>query len=263
MTKMSDQAAESNNIWFLRVEGAQLGPYPSARVRNLLANGELSLHAEISRDRKSWKKIQSVPEVVPLKLRAQLGDRSAQTLVHARRVAEQQSRTVKSEKFPVAALLVVSLLISGILAVSIWRGLPQERDVPDCSAQAAPQVNWSNCVLIGIDVGAASLAGANLNSANLRQAKLTATNLMAANLRYSDLSGADMSYAQLKQAVLLGANLQGADLAEADLTEADLRFADLTGSRLEGARLNGARLSEAIWIDGKPCAGGSVGKCLR
>ncbi len=260
---MSEQTTETKNIWFLRIEGALLGPYPSARVRNLLANGELSLNAEISRDRSSWQEIQTVPEVVPLKLRAQMGDRSAQSLIHARRVAEQQVSTGKAQGFPFAALLIVTLLISGIIAVSIWRGLPNAGDAPDCSAQAAPQVDWQHCSLIGVDVGAASLAGANLNSAVLRQAKLTATNLTAANLRYADLSGADLSYAQLNLAVLLGANLQGADLSEADLTAADLRFADLTGSRMERANLAGASLGEAIWIDGKPCASGSVSKCSR
>ncbi len=262
-TKMPDQTAEKKTIWFLRVEGAELGPFPSAKVRNLLVNGELSLNAEISRDRRSWKKIHTVAEVVPVSMRAQMGDRSAQTLVHARHVAEQQARSEKSHSFPLAATLTVSLLIAGIIGVSIWRGLPEEHDTPDCKAQAAPNVNWRNCILIGVDAGAASLAGANLNSAILRQAKLTATDLTDANLQYADLSGADLSYAQLNRAVFLGANLQGADLTEADLTAADLRFADLSGSRLERATLHDASLGEAIWIDGKPCGSGSVGKCNR
>lgn len=256
---MPDQAVEKKNNWLLRVEGVQLGPFPSTRVRNLLVNGEVSLNTEISRDGRSWEKIQAVAEVVPLNMRAQLGDRSAQTLIHARRVAEQQAG--KGQRFPVTALLTVTLLIVGIIALSIWRGLPNDIDTPDCNAQAAPYVNWRNCVLIGLDVGTASLVGANLNSAVLRQAKLTATDLRGANLRYTDLSRADMSYAQLNRAVLLGANLQGADLAEADLTDADLRFADLSGSRLVRTILNGARLSEAIWSDGKVCSSGSVGEC--
>ncbi|MDJ0807297.1 MAG: pentapeptide repeat-containing protein [Gammaproteobacteria bacterium] len=260
---MSEQAADTRQIWFLRVEGAQLGPYSSARIRSLLTNGELSLQAEISRDKRNWQKIHRVAEVVPMKLRAQLGDRSAQSLVHARRINEQQTGTGERRGFPVVALSVTLLLISAVLALSLWSGLPQEQNAADCSAKAAPRVNWRHCVMRGIDVGDASLAGANLDSAILREAKLTATDLSGANLRYADLSGADMSYAQLNRAALIGANLQGANLAEADLTDTDLRFADLSGVRLQGALLSRTRFDEAIWIDGKPCAAGSVGECRR
>ncbi|MEN8166625.1 MAG: pentapeptide repeat-containing protein [Pseudomonadota bacterium] len=258
---MSEQYAEQKNTWFLRVEGALRGPYPSARVRHLLLEGELSLQDGISRDRKTWRKIQEVAEVVPLKMRAQLGDPSAQAMMHARQIADQQSGAGRPQRFPLAPLLVVMLVVSGFMLGSTWLGPPKQVDEPHCHAPAAPGVNWRNCILIDLDAGAASLAGANLNSAVLRKAKLTATNLAGADLSYADLAGADLSYARLNDAVMVGANLQVVELVEADMAGADLRFADLTGSRLDGASLRGVRFGGAIWIDGLVCTAESVGGC--
>jgi hypothetical protein len=257
-----NQIVDDKTGWYVRVEGAQLGPYPSTRVRSLLMNGGLSLASEISRDRRRWQKIRDVAEVVPLKLRAELGDRSAQKLIHARRLAEQAGAE-RRQGFPILAFSVLLLIVLAIVGLALWRGFPQEETRADCRAPAAPGVNWSNCVHNGLDVGASSLQGANLTSARMRRAKLTATNLTGAKLRYADLSGADMSYAQLAQADLLGANLQGADLSAADLSAADLRYADMTGGRVERALLRGAKLTGSIWVDGRVCAEGSVGKCLR
>lgn len=260
--EMSEQRTERENSWFLQVEGVLQGPYPSARVRHLLLEGEVSPQDGISPDRKSWRKIQEVAEVVPLKMRAQLGDRSAQAMMHARRITDEQSGAGRAQGFPLVSLLVAMLIVSGIIAGSIWLGLPEQPDEPDCQAPAGPGVNWRNCILIGLDTGAASLAGANLNSAVLRKAKLTATHLAGADLSYADLVGADLSYARLNDAVMVGANLQTAKLVEADLTGADLRFADLTGSRLDGASLRGVRLGGAIWTDGLVCTSESVGRCI-
>ena len=260
---MANLTEEKPNHWFLRLEGVQLGPFPSTRVRRMLLDGDVTLQAEISRDRSRWVKIQSVAEVLPPNLRAQLGDSSARSRLHARRIAQQSDLTGERQRFPVTALLVSSLLLGGIIAVSLWKGLPREEQSADCDAKPAPNVNWRNCVLVGVDAGAASLEGANLDSAVLRQAKLTATRLNGANLRYADLSGADLSYAQFTGAVLLGANLRGADLTQSDLREADLRYADLTGCRLDQALLSEARFDGAIWLDGQNCADNSVGACLR
>lgn len=249
--------------WYLRVEGAQLGPYSSSRVRSLLVNGQVSLTNEISGDRQHWRKIREVAEVVPLNLRAELGDRSAQALVHARRVAAQQANIDRKERFPIAAFSLVFLLVTSVVGFAVMKGL-SKRDVSvDCQALPAPGVNWSNCILPDLDVGNASLQGADLSSAVLQRAKFTATNLQMAKLRYADLSGADMSYAQLVRADLLGANLQYADLSMCDLINADLRFADLTNGRMDGALLTGARFSGTIWLDGSVCAEGSIGECLQ
>ena len=257
---MKPQDEKSPQAWFVNHEGLVTGPHPGARIRQLLLEGGLGLSDEISVDKKSWQKIVEVPSVVPLQLRADSGDKEAMAKVAAREKVRAKDRARK-RKVPVVPL-VVSLLVVGLtLLVSLMIGMPENVDTPQCDAPPAPGVNWRNCLLPGLDVGAASLAGANLNSSVLRQAKLSATDLTAADLGYADLRRADLRYAQLRGASLLGANLQNADLRDADLSYADLRFADLTGSRLNAALLQNARLDSAIWVDGNTCGGDSIGRC--
>jgi len=47
------------------------------------------------------------------------------------------------------------------------------------------------------------------------------------------------------------------------LRESNLSNADLTGAKLKTAKLEGARLDHTIWLDGRVCAIGSVGKCNK
>lgn len=259
---MPTPISEHEKGWYLRIEHIVQGPYSSARVRQLLHNGDAHLLDEISADRVSWQQLREVPEVVPVNLRAELGDHAAERLIQARRQSAPSMLAMQTRGFPAAASLLVSLVLVGALGITIWQGMPGQVDEPNCADSAAPGVNWRNCVLLDLDVGAASLAGANMNSAILRHAKLTATNLVESDLRYADLRGADLSYAQLNLALVQGANLRDCDLSQADLTAADLRHTDLTGSRLTGANLTAARLGGAIWIDGRTCSLDSVGSCL-
>ncbi|MBL3599392.1 MAG: pentapeptide repeat-containing protein [gamma proteobacterium endosymbiont of Lamellibrachia anaximandri] len=260
---MTDQTVDKTRLWFLRSEGIKRGPYPSGRIRRMLLQEEIGLDVEISADRRNWKPIGEVPEVVPLQLRAASGDASAQRTLEVRDQTDILSADRSTRKFPLLAMIVSLLVLGVVVGLSVWSGMPRGMDDPQCDLPAAPGVNWRSCLLLAVDVGSASLRGATLNSAVLRKAKLTATDLREADVGYADLRYADLSYALLERVSLIGANLQGADLTEADFTNADLRFADLRGARMQGAALEGARLDETIWIDGVVCGTGSIGKCLR
>ena len=257
---MKRQDEKSPQAWFVSHEGLVTGPLTGARIRQLLLEGGLGLSDEVSLDKRKWQKIAEVPSVVPLQLRADSGDKEAMAKVAAREKIRAKDRA-REHKVPVVPLFVSLLVVGLTLAVSLMVGGPGKEDTPQCDTPPAPGVNWRNCLLPELDVGAASLAGANLNNAVLRQAKLSATDLSAADLGYADLRRADLRYARLSGASLLGANLQNADLRDADLRQADLRFADLTGSRLDAALLQGARLDSAIWINGNTCGSNSVGGC--
>ncbi|MEJ2693037.1 MAG: pentapeptide repeat-containing protein [Candidatus Thiodiazotropha sp.] len=259
---MSEQEEKSPPVWFVRHEQVPMGPFSGVKIRHLLLEGELTLADQISKDRKKWLKMVDVPEVVPLQLRAEAGDAKAQAILAQRRQSEASS-VADERRVPWVALLVMIGVLGGVMGLAVWVGMPQQADTPQCDATPAPGVNWRNCVLIRIDVGSASLAGADLNSAVLRDASLSATNLSGADLRYSDFTGADLRYADLSGSQLLGANLQAADLRGSNLSRSDLRYADLTSSRLEDARLDGANLGQAIWRDGTTCAENSVGRCLK
>lgn len=261
--EMRVPADVADNNWYVRLAGIEHGVYTSAGVRRLLLDGDAGLQDQISTDCEHWREIREVAEVIPLRMRADLGDRSAQVLLHARRHTSQEAGEGLATGFPLSSMISVMMLISGLLGLGIWVGVPKEIDEPQCQAEAGPGVNWRYCILPGKDVGAASLVGANLNSAILRTANFMATNLHRADLSYADLRGADLSYARLSEAVMVGANLQKADLSEADLSHTDLRFADLSGARLDGVKLEGTMLGDAIWVDGTTCRVESVGSCVH
>ncbi|MBA1332928.1 hypothetical protein QQ73_18310 [Candidatus Endoriftia persephone str. Guaymas] len=262
-TAMSEQEQRYPDQWLLRCKGVKHGPYPAASVRRKLLRGELELSDEISRDGRQWQQILHVADVVPLQLRALLGEKQAGRLfAHRVHSGHEREDALSTPLSPVVILALVAGLLS-LLGVALWFGVPPPVDPPRCDAPPGPGVNWRNCVLAGVDVGSASLQGANLNSTILRGAHLTATNLEHADLRYANLTKADLAYALLSGASLMGADLRGADLSHTDLRGADLRFADLSGASLAGAQLQDAHFDQALWLDGKPCLVGSKGKCLR
>jgi hypothetical protein len=117
-------------------------------------------------------------------------------------------------------------------------------------------------VVVAAAITAAWLYEAVLNNASLAGARLDRAVLDRADLRFANLAAVQLPYARARGTLLKGANLRAADLANADLSGADLGYADLTGAVLGGAILDGARLDNAIWMDGRRCAAGSLGGCL-
>lgn len=132
----------------------------------------------------------------------------------------------------------------------------------DCSAAAAPRVNWSNCRMPGLMAEQAKLQGAHARNMDLTGAHLVGADLVDTDLAYTQLKLADLRRADLSRAHLTGTGLQGADLRGARLSGADLSYADLSEARLEGAILDDVRLDNAIWPDGRVCQPGSIGQCL-
>jgi hypothetical protein len=157
---------------------------------------------------------------------------------------------------PVAALAVAAI------GIAIWQREPSTIEVSlasraaDCTAPAAPGVNWAGCERTN-----AALAGAQLRSARLAGARLAGADLRRADLSYADLAGTSLAGARLSEARLFGTTLTGADLSSAAMEGADLGFADLRNARIEGARFDRARLGNTLWIDGRRCAPTSVGRC--
>ncbi len=166
----------------------------------------------------------------------------------------------QSERFP--AVLVIVLII--VIALAGWYLTPtQVRDVPDCEAAIAPGVNWNNCSREQAILNEVDLSQAKLRNTRFMGASLQAARLDQADLSYANLMQANLGYVSLKQANLLGANLKFADLSNANLSGANLSYADLSQAKLGGADLSSAILENAIWIDGRICLKGSMGRCLQ
>lgn len=97
--------------------------------------------------------------------------------------------------------------------------------------------------------------GYGFNAADLQ--KVNSTNKCAK----CDLSNADFSNIDMYGAYLVETNLTGANLSDASFNDANLTGANLKGANIKGANFSGAKLSNAIWVDGRKCQSGSVGKC--
>ncbi len=302
---MAEQENNDNRqlLWYIRRKGEIRGPFPCGAVRRSVLLGRVRLDDETSLDRKNWKPVSEVPDVVPPEVRKALetGDYETLDLLrmredertgrerrtgaddsefkerrHGERRRQEDEllarhRAAKAElleletqrKKPYVGILVISILVALAIGGGLYIGAPQDIPKPDCLARPAPGVNWRNCRLDGTVAENSDLAGAQINNAVLRQARLSGSSFKGADLMYADFSGADLSYGEFKNTAMKGINLQNADLTNTDLSGADLSFADLTGARMGGAKLDWTRLDNAIWIDGETCGVGSLGGCRR
>jgi hypothetical protein len=252
---VSEESDRSHDrIWYVRQNGRVSGPFPSGQLRRLLDDGVVQPDEEVSEDQRGWRPARDVPEVSPLRFRKP-GEAAGAT---DRAATERRRDTRKALRS-----LAVLVMLAGAAITAAW--LYQGKSavvVADCTAMPARGVNLSRCALDGLAATGLDLTGAVLNNASLAGARLDRAVLDAVDLRFADLAAAQLGYARARGAQLKGANLRAADLAYADLTGAELSYADLTGAVLGGAILDGARLDQAIWVDGRRCAAGSLGGCL-
>lgn len=185
-------------------------------------------------------------------------------LVARRHARERQKRELAPQRKMLVPWSALGVVLVALLLAGVYAGMssPDARaPVRTCGAAPMPDVDWANCSLEGVQLEGAALNGARIDNADLHGAALRGADLRRSNLAYSNLGTADLRYADLSEAILLGTGLRSADLSNAVLRSADLSYADLRGARIVGAELQGARLDKAIWVDGRVCASGSLGRC--
>lgn len=269
-----------------------MGPFPPRQISQSLLLGRFCETDEVSEDGESWATIQSHQDLLPDVLQEEPTDELAQErLKAARRWADERrpqhgapadlrrapeadelqeyrshresiyKHFLQQREFSVVQTLLVLLAVGGLIYAGFYFSPQTQIAQPACDAAARPGVNWRNCRMAGLQSLKSDLQGANLDSANLNGANLFASNLSGASLMYTNLSMANLSYVTFRQAKMKGSNLQHADLSYADFTGADLSYADFSGAKMLNVRLDKARLDNAIWVDGRICLAGSVGKC--
>ena len=250
-------------LWYIRHEGRVRGAYPSSEIRHQLVIGKISLDDMISEDKQTWHELGSVPEVMPLEMRAERGDRAAKALLEARSEQERgdddQRSSMNGVWLPFSILISVAVVA---VVMTVWLWEPTEIADPQCSAVPAPGVDWRYCRKSGLNLSGSNFSGANLTSAHFQESDFSESNFQGAVLNYGNFSDADLSYSDLSGADLKGANLVNAKLTYSNLTSANLSFADLTGASLGGAKLDNTHLDHAIWLDGRTCAAGSIDECI-
>lgn len=187
-------------------------------------------------------------------------------LISHREVRRRQQELSQSRQSWVGGSIVLAVILTLLVGIGlfVYHALPSRSAArPDCAAPPAVAVNWSNCNREGLRAAGADFRRAQVDNADLRGADLHGAVLDMANLAYTNLSSSDLRFASLLGARLVGAGLRNADLSHARFDNADLSFVDLRGANIDGALFRGARLDKAIWVDGRVCADGSVGRCLR
>jgi len=175
------------------------------------------------------------------------------------RAAKAKAKNERNLLSPAAVIMIALFILATFF---LWYRPVAPQAEHDCGAAPAPAVNWSGCEMLGRMLRHADLSRANLSSVKLTGAYLQAAQLRAADLSNANLEDVDLSGANLRAANLKGALLNGANLSLSDLRDADFGQANFQGANLTGAKLTGAKLGQAVWVDGRVCADGSVGRCL-
>ena len=146
---------------------------------------------------------------------------------------------------------------------------------PDCSADAAPGVDWTDCdkkiiVLSGSDFNGATLVGTDFTSTDLRDSNLLAANFEKATLVRASLAGSDggrreirpdrglphqlqrmsaqgatFASAEMQRSNFTDAKLVNVDFTKAELGRAEFADADITGAKFSLANLARADFTKA------------------
>ncbi|MCU7812929.1 MAG: pentapeptide repeat-containing protein [Candidatus Thiodiazotropha sp. (ex Notomyrtea botanica)] len=133
-----------------------------------------------------------------------------------------------------------------------------------CKLEPEAQCSWAILIDVdapGIDMHESSLASARLDRSNFERANFSWSIFQLANLNETNLMLSNLEYAHLHGVNLQNSNLMFANLTGASLFDADLSGADLRGANLHRAILIKAKFDNAVWIDGRICAEGSIGEC--
>ncbi|MDP2828080.1 MAG: pentapeptide repeat-containing protein [Sulfuricellaceae bacterium] len=274
----------SRQLWFVRRGKTVSGPFPTQSVTQNTLLGRFLPTDEVSQDKQSWRPLVTVRELLPnelLELQTASDPLQRQWLEErlkaAHRWADQRSVDVVGEDdsssdrrnhtefsdetarfhhhlLPVRvsgrryfigagiAILLVLVLVWVVFGESVNPvKVVVQSAKSQCQQAARPGIDWKSC--------------------DKQSVRMRGKDLTDGNLSYANFSQADLSGSRLLRANLTGTNLRGADLSHADLAKANLSFSDLRSANLISSNLTGAILENAIWIDGRVCAPGSVGVC--
>lgn len=283
--------------WFVRRTEQVQGPFTGSILMKLAKLGRLKQTDELSNDKELWKLAGDYPQLfkgvdtdLQLKDEERNGldrreeEHSSETSTNSssKRQGEERRQPEPEEEisrrkgrtrlinamresrvedhFPFMAI-IASIVLIVILGIVLQRS--DQTSVSDCQALPKPEVNWDDCSFNRLNVKNKNLSHASIKNAKMISADLQGAILEAVDFSYTDLSKGNLKNSNLDKAILKGTNLKSVNLTSASLKGADLSYADLSGAKLKGVDLSQAILDKAIWIDGKLCAKGSIGRCIK
>jgi hypothetical protein len=277
--------------WFIRRKGGPTkGPFPTGQIEQYLLLGRFVISDEVSLDKIEWKKISSIPQLIPeLLVAAKYDEVAQQKLASKKRWADERrglssdkpeddrrhietkglsrhnatAKTDKKHKMLTAYIQIffVLLVISSVAFLS-FRYMPENVvSIANCSIEPGPGINWTNCQQVGLQLDNVDMNKAMVSSASLTGAILSNVNFSNANFSYVELSISTLNDVDFSNAILLGAIFRNSKLNNVNFSNSDLRYVNLTGATLKNINFSSADLSSAVWIDGKICSKNSIGKC--
>ncbi len=286
----------TNTLWYTRKNGTIKGPFTSVVITNDLILGRLSMDDDVSHDQLSWQSLFHSTELHSRlhgaeleKARIHLDERNGFDQRDNQEVSVQHAKLRKGDRRSTESdtniyrrqfhtnlmlklrqqhqhlfwpLIVILLILSLVVFFAIKS--PQQIPTPlaDCSSQALPHVNWSNCYKPNLIVKNKDLNHAKLTNSHLIASDFSQSNLSDVDLSYANLQSSNLSGAQLQNSNLMGANLKNANLSHTDLSNANLSYANLTGADLMSSKMDNVRFDHAIWTTGQRCAPQSIGQCI-
>ena len=128
----------------------------------------------------------------------------------------------------------------------------------DLSRAYIPNSNLSFISFIKVTFDKGVMMNSTLANGNFVESSFIRTNLYEANLEGGIFEKANFSSANLTRV-----NFKGSSLIETNFTNSNLFEADFTGANILNANFEGANLNSTIWVDGKKCNFGSIGKCIK
>jgi hypothetical protein len=270
-------------LWYVRRGENIQGPFPCGTIRRFILLGRVRMDDDVSVDRKSWKMVSLVPDVIPPGVRkaAQEGTldellpdqlredertgrerRSAKDdlqfkerrkgerrqdepeLLHKHRVAREQLQQLQEEKQTKRPYLGI-LFTTLLILLLIGGGLYMGAPqlIAEPDCSALPAPGVS---WRNCNLDQLQAEGVDLSGALINNALLRQANLSGSNFRGSDLMYAIMSGSDLSYAEFTDAKMKGIDLRHTTLTYADMSGADLSFANFRKANVGGVNFAGAI-----------------
>jgi uncharacterized protein YjbI with pentapeptide repeats len=281
-------------LWYVQRKGQIQGPFPCGTIRRFVLLGRVEISDQVSLDKKSWKPVSTVPDVVPPEVRRAMKEGNLDELVVARmredertgvdrRAAKDPSRSkgrrasdrrqdedelAKKHRQARKKLQelenrkrkqrpIFALIMAALLVgAGIGGGIyvGAPDAIPEPDCAAQPAPSVNWRNCRLIGLHA---EGADLSGAVLNNAILRQGHFYGALFVESDLMYADLSASDLSYAAFSSSSMKGVNLQRADLTNADMMGADLSFANFHGARIGGLRLDSAR-LDNAIWADGSI-----
>lgn len=269
---------QPKHLWYTRRGNEIRGPFPAGLITRHLLLGRVRGDDELSTDRATWRRADSIWELMPDAMRPGVDEGTRAARVFAARRWEDERRGLDRRTLQSAAL---EKLHRGKRSGIERRGVEPAEQIRHrllsyygrqrLSPQRERQFRQVLLVLVpALVIGVllylpprgevstqviciapprpqvnwsnCALEGVQLEGQDLSGGRLRNTRLTGAHLRGAKLAGSDLAYSNLSLANLGYANLEHATLTGADLRNADLSSANLQGADLSYADLSGANL---------------------